>query len=51
MQVYSEVMDQLTSLTQQREQVQEQLSKWVSYKCSSCSQNSWYQVADVAVVF
>jgi hypothetical protein len=27
MQVYSEVMDQLTSLTQQREQVQQQLSK------------------------
>jgi hypothetical protein len=27
MQVYSEVMDQLTSLTQQREQVQKQLSK------------------------
>jgi uncharacterized damage-inducible protein DinB len=26
-QVYSEVMDQLTSLTQQREQVQQQLSK------------------------
>lgn len=29
-QLYSEVMDQLTSLTQQREQVQQQLSKWVS---------------------